>query len=55
MQTLMELRFFDLKQENMTIADYKKKITKLVRFVSEASFISDYVDTDEKKAKRFQQ
>lgn len=49
MQTQMELRFFDLKQENITIADNKKKITKLARFVS------DYVDIDEKKAKRFQQ
>ena len=53
METQMELRFFNLKQENMTITDYKKKITKLARFVSEASFVSDYVDTDEKKAKGF--
>ena len=45
----MELRFFELKQENMTVADYEKQFTELSRFVPE------YVDTEEKMAKRFQQ
>lgn len=39
----------ELKQENMGVADYKAKFTELYRFVPE------YVDTDEKRARRFQQ
>lgn len=49
MQNQMDLKFFNLKQENMSIDEYEKKFTELARFVG------DYVDTDEKKAKRFQQ
>ncbi|XP_074372223.1 uncharacterized protein LOC141712721 [Apium graveolens] len=49
MQTQMELKFFELKQEGMTVGEYEKKFTELDRFVG------DYVDTDEKRAKRFQQ
>ncbi|XP_074336755.1 uncharacterized protein LOC141673927 [Apium graveolens] len=49
MQTQMELKFFELKQEGMTVGEYEKKFTELARFVG------DYVDTDEKIAKRFQQ
>ncbi|XP_074351437.1 uncharacterized protein LOC141690545 [Apium graveolens] len=49
MRTQMELMFFELKQEGMTIGEYEKKFTELARFVG------DYVDTDEKRAKRFQQ
>ncbi|XP_063941903.1 uncharacterized protein LOC135149893 [Daucus carota subsp. sativus] len=49
MQTQMELKFFELKQEEMTVGEYEKKFTELARFVG------DYVDTDEKRAKRFQQ
>ena len=49
MQTQMELKFFELKQEGMTVGEYEKKFTELARFVG------DYVDTDEKRAKRFQQ
>ncbi|XP_074327376.1 uncharacterized protein LOC141665296 [Apium graveolens] len=45
----MELKFFDLKQEGMTVGEYEKKFTELARFVG------DYVDTDEKRAERFQQ
>lgn len=45
----MELKFLELKQENMGVADYKAKFTELYRFVPE------YVDTDEKRARRFQQ
>ncbi|XP_074323895.1 uncharacterized protein LOC141660810 [Apium graveolens] len=49
MQTQMELKFFELKKEGMTVGEYEKKFTKLARFVG------DYVDIDEKRAKRFQQ
>ena len=49
MKGQMEFRFFELKQENMTVADYEKQFTEFSRFVPE------YVDTEEKKAKRFQQ
>ncbi|XP_063949981.1 uncharacterized protein LOC135152802 [Daucus carota subsp. sativus] len=49
MQTQMEMKFFELKQENMTVGEYEKKFTELARFVG------DYVDTEEKRAKRFQQ
>ncbi|XP_074342655.1 uncharacterized protein LOC141680287 [Apium graveolens] len=49
MQTQIELKFFDLKQEGMTVGEYEKKFTELARFVG------DYVDTDEKRTKRFQQ
>ena len=49
MQTQMELKFFELKQEGMTVGEYEKKFTEFARFVG------DYVDTDEKRAKRFQQ
>lgn len=44
----LELKFFELKQENMTVGEYEKKFIELSRFVEE------YVDTKEKKAKRFQ-
>lgn len=49
MRNQMELRFFELKQGNMSVAEYERKFTELVRFVSE------YVNTEEKRAKRFQQ
>ncbi|XP_074359668.1 uncharacterized protein LOC141699716 [Apium graveolens] len=49
MQTQMEMKFFELKQDNMTVGEYEKKFTELFRFVGE------YVDSEEKWAKRFQQ
>ncbi|XP_074352500.1 uncharacterized protein LOC141691629 [Apium graveolens] len=49
MQTQMEMKFFKLKQENMTVGEYEKKFTKLSRFIGE------YVDSEVKRAKRFQQ
>ncbi|KAK1394816.1 hypothetical protein POM88_013872 [Heracleum sosnowskyi] len=49
MQTQMELRFFELKQNELSVSEYEKKFTELSRFVPE------YVDTEEKKGKRFQQ
>ncbi|XP_074356431.1 uncharacterized protein LOC141696144 [Apium graveolens] len=49
MQDQLEMRFLDLKQENMTIAEYEVKFLELARFVPE------YVNTEAKKAKRFQQ
>ena len=33
MQNQMELKFFELKQENMTVAEYEAKFTELARFV----------------------
>ena len=44
----MELKFLELKQGTMTIADYEAKFTELSRFVPY------HVDTDEKRAKQFQ-
>ena len=49
MQTQMETKFFELKQDNMTFGEYEKKFTELSRFMGE------YVDSEEKRAKRFQQ
>ena len=49
MQNQMELKFFELKQENSSVIEYERKFTELARFVPE------YVNTDEKRAKRFQQ
>ncbi|XP_074374474.1 uncharacterized protein LOC141714878 [Apium graveolens] len=49
MKNQMEIKFLELKQGNLSIADYEAKFTELARFVPEQ------VDTDEKRAKRFQQ
>ena len=49
MQNQMELKFLDLKQGNMSVGEYETKFTELARFVPEQ------VDTDKKKAKRFEQ
>ncbi|KAL8108572.1 hypothetical protein AgCh_024881 [Apium graveolens] len=48
-QDQMELKFLELKQGNMSVTDYESKFEELSRYVS------SYVDTDRKKAKRFQQ
>ena len=45
----MELKFLELKQGNMSVTDYEGKFEELSRYVP------SYVDTDRKKAKRFQQ
>ncbi|XP_074323175.1 uncharacterized protein LOC141660110 [Apium graveolens] len=45
----MEIKFLELKQENTPVTAYEAKFTELGRFVPEK------VDTDEKRAKRFQQ
>ena len=49
MQSQMELKFFELRQENSSVMEYERKFTELARFVPE------YVNTNEKRAKRFQQ
>ena len=49
MQNQTELKFFELKQENSSVIEYKRKFTEWARFVPE------YMNTDEKRAKRFQQ
>ncbi|XP_074378265.1 uncharacterized protein LOC141719786 [Apium graveolens] len=49
MQTQLEMKFFDLKQNNMTVGEYEKKFTEL------STFMGEYVDSEEKRAKRFQQ
>ncbi|XP_074342295.1 uncharacterized protein LOC141679803 [Apium graveolens] len=49
MQDQLEMRFLDLKQENMTVVEYEVKFSELARFVPK------YVNTEAKKAKRFQQ
>ncbi|XP_074327718.1 uncharacterized protein LOC141665632 [Apium graveolens] len=45
----MEIKFLELKQGNMSVTEYEAKFTKLARFVLEQ------VDTEEKRAQRFQQ
>ncbi|KAK1396603.1 hypothetical protein POM88_006466 [Heracleum sosnowskyi] len=49
MRDQMELKFLELKQGNMTVPQYETRFTELSRFVP------TYVDTEKKKAKRFQQ
>ena len=49
LENQMELKFLELKQGNMSVADYEAKFTELARFVPH------YVDTEEKRARRFQQ
>ncbi|KAL8089013.1 hypothetical protein AgCh_038679 [Apium graveolens] len=48
METQMEIRFLELKQDKMTVAEYEAKFTELSRFMPE------FVNTEEKKARRFQ-
>ena len=45
----MELKFLELKQNNISVVEYEAKFTKLSRFVPE------FVNTEEKRARRFQQ
>ncbi|XP_063944973.1 uncharacterized protein LOC135151190 isoform X1 [Daucus carota subsp. sativus] len=49
MQDQMEIKFLELKQDDMSVAEYETKFSELARFVPE------YINTDAKKAKRFQQ
>lgn len=44
----MEIKFLELKQNNLTLVEYEAKFTELSRFVPE------FVSTEEKRAKRFQ-
>ncbi|KAL8108855.1 hypothetical protein AgCh_025093 [Apium graveolens] len=46
MQDQMEMKFLDLRQEDMSVAEYEVKFSELSRFVPE------YMNTEEKKAKR---
>lgn len=48
MQDQMEIKFLELKQENMSVAESEAKFAELSRFVPE------YVNTKIKRAKRFQ-
>ncbi|KAL8155364.1 hypothetical protein AgCh_000664 [Apium graveolens] len=45
METQMEIRFLELKQDKMTVAEYEAKFTELSRFVPE------FMNTEEKKAR----
>ncbi|XP_074351315.1 uncharacterized protein LOC141690409 [Apium graveolens] len=49
MENQIELKFLELKQNNLSIAHYESKFTELSRFVPE------FMKTEEKKARRFQQ
>ncbi|XP_074361831.1 uncharacterized protein LOC141702018 [Apium graveolens] len=49
MQDQLEMRFLNLRHEDMTVAKYEVKFSELARFAPE------YVNTEAKKAKRFQQ
>ncbi|KAL8095604.1 hypothetical protein AgCh_036864 [Apium graveolens] len=46
MQDQLEMKFLDLRQEDMSVAEYEVKFSELSRFVPE------YVNTETKKAKR---
>ncbi|XP_074377066.1 uncharacterized protein LOC141718586 [Apium graveolens] len=46
MQTQMEMKFFELKQDNMIVGEYEKKFTELSRFMGE------YVDSEEKNGRK---
>ncbi|KAL8120101.1 hypothetical protein AgCh_017286 [Apium graveolens] len=48
METQMEIKFLELKQDKMIVAEYEAKFTELSRFVPE------FVNTEEKEARRFQ-
>ncbi|KAL8114209.1 hypothetical protein AgCh_021171 [Apium graveolens] len=48
MQDQPEMKFLDLRQEDLSVAEYEVKFSELSRFVPE------YVNTEAKKAKRFQ-
>ena len=49
MMDKMEMKFLELKQGNMLVSEYEARFTELSRFAP------NYVDTEKKKAKRFQQ
>ena len=49
LQDRMELQFLELKQGDMSVVEYERKFAELARFVP------TYIDTDRKRAKRFQQ
>ncbi|XP_074327658.1 uncharacterized protein LOC141665572 [Apium graveolens] len=49
MKNQMEIKFLELKHGNLSVTDYEAKFNELARFVPEQ------VDTNEKRAKRFQQ
>ncbi|KAL8114667.1 hypothetical protein AgCh_021506 [Apium graveolens] len=49
MKNQMEIKFLNLTQGDLAVTEYEAKFTELGKFVS------DQVDTDEKKAKRFEQ
>ena len=49
MEAQMELKFLELKQNNLSVAEYEARFTELSRFVPE------FVNTEEKRARRFQQ
>lgn len=48
MQGQMEIKFLELKQGNMTVAEYEARFSELSRFVPH------FVDTELKRARRFQ-
>ena len=45
----MQLKFLDLKKNNPSVAQYEVRFTEMSRFVP------DFVNTEEKRARRFQQ
>ncbi|XP_074351529.1 uncharacterized protein LOC141690647 [Apium graveolens] len=49
MKNQIEIKYLELKQGNMSVTKYATKFIELARFVPKQ------VDTDEKRAKRFQQ
>ncbi|KAK1351414.1 hypothetical protein POM88_054387 [Heracleum sosnowskyi] len=49
MENQMELKFLELKQNNLTVAEYEDEFTELSRFVPE------FVNMEDKKSRRFQQ
>ncbi|XP_074356713.1 uncharacterized protein LOC141696474 [Apium graveolens] len=49
MQDQLEIKFLNLRQKDLSVAEYEVKFSELARFMPE------YVNTEAKKAKRFQQ
>ena len=48
-ESQMELKFLELKHNNLSVAEYEAKFTELSRFVPE------FVNTEENRERRFQQ
>ena len=53
MENQMELKFLELKQNNLTVAEYEAEYE--AKFTQMSRFAPEFVNTEVKKARRFQQ